>query len=57
MGDRRKCQTYTASPAESGGLPVMLGEPKRFETVEGELVPGPEEFEHEQNNHCQPCYS
>jgi len=25
MGDRRKCQTYTASPAEPGGLPVMLG--------------------------------
>jgi hypothetical protein len=24
MGDRRKCQTYTASPAEPGGLPVML---------------------------------
>jgi len=26
MGDRRKCQTYTASPAEPGGLPVMLDE-------------------------------
>jgi hypothetical protein len=26
MGDRRKCQTYTASPAEPGGLPVMLVE-------------------------------
>jgi hypothetical protein len=26
MGDRRKCQTYTASPAEPGGLPVMLGD-------------------------------
>ena len=25
MGDRRKCQTYAASPAEPGGLPVMLG--------------------------------
>ena len=25
MGDRRKCQTYTASPAEPGDLPVMLG--------------------------------
>jgi hypothetical protein len=25
MGDRRKCQTYTASPAEPGGLLVMLG--------------------------------
>jgi hypothetical protein len=24
MGDRRKCQTHTASPAEPGGLPVML---------------------------------
>jgi len=24
MGDRRKCQTYTASPAEPGGLPGML---------------------------------
>jgi hypothetical protein len=24
MGDRRKRQTYTASPAEPGGLPVML---------------------------------
>ena len=24
MGDRRKCQTYTASPAEPGGLPAML---------------------------------
>jgi hypothetical protein len=24
MGDRRKCQTYTASPAEPGDLPVML---------------------------------
>ena len=24
MGDGRKCQTYTASPAEPGGLPVML---------------------------------
>jgi hypothetical protein len=24
VGDRRKCQTYTASPAEPGGLPVML---------------------------------
>src|SRR6266436_5631755 len=23
-GDRRKCQTYTASPAVPGGLPVML---------------------------------
>jgi hypothetical protein len=27
MGDRRKCQTYTASPAEPGGLPVMLEMP------------------------------
>ena len=27
MGDRRKCQTYTASPAEPGGLPVMLVRP------------------------------
>jgi hypothetical protein len=27
MGHRRKCQTYTASPAEPGGLPVMLGGP------------------------------
>ena len=27
MGDRRKCQTYTASPAEPGGLPVMLDRP------------------------------
>lgn len=26
MGDRRKCQTYAASPAEPGGLPVMLGQ-------------------------------
>ena len=25
MGDRRKCRTYAASPAEPGGLPVMLG--------------------------------
>jgi hypothetical protein len=24
MGDRRKCQTFAASPAEPGGLPVML---------------------------------
>jgi DNA-binding MarR family transcriptional regulator len=24
MGDRRKCQTYAASPAEPGGLPDML---------------------------------
>jgi hypothetical protein len=24
MDDRRKCQTYAASPAEPGGLPVML---------------------------------
>ena len=24
MGDRRKCQTYAASPAEPGGLLVML---------------------------------
>src|SRR5258708_23838107 len=24
MGDRRKCQTYAASPAEPGDLPVML---------------------------------
>jgi hypothetical protein len=24
MGDRRKCQTYAASPAEPGGLPLML---------------------------------
>ena len=24
MGDRRKCRTYAASPAEPGGLPVML---------------------------------
>ena len=23
-GDRRKCQTYAASPAEPGGLPLML---------------------------------
>ena len=28
MGDRRKCQTFTASPAEPGGLPVMLGSDK-----------------------------
>src|ERR1700682_5927237 len=27
MGDRRKCQTFAASPAEPGGLPVMLGRP------------------------------
>jgi AbiV family abortive infection protein len=27
MGDRRKCQTFAASPAEPGGLPVMLGNP------------------------------
>jgi hypothetical protein len=26
MGDRRKCRTFTASPAEPGGLPVMLVE-------------------------------
>ena len=25
MGDHRKCQTYAASPAEPGGLPLMLG--------------------------------
>jgi hypothetical protein len=25
VGDRRKCQTYAASPAEPGGLLVMLG--------------------------------
>jgi len=24
MDDRRKCRTYAASPAEPGGLPVML---------------------------------
>jgi hypothetical protein len=24
MGDRRKCETYAASRAERGGLPVML---------------------------------
>jgi hypothetical protein len=24
MGDRRKCQTFAASPAEPGGLSVML---------------------------------
>jgi hypothetical protein len=24
MGDRRKCQTYTASPAEPAVLPVVL---------------------------------
>jgi hypothetical protein len=24
MGDRRKCQTFTASTTEPGGLPVML---------------------------------
>ena len=24
MGDRRKCQTFTASPPEPGGLPAML---------------------------------
>src|SRR5713226_8683437 len=26
MGDRRKCQTYAASPAEPGSLPVMLSD-------------------------------
>jgi len=25
MGDRRICQTFAASPAEPGGLPLMLG--------------------------------
>ena len=35
MGDRRKCQTYTASPAEPGGLPVMLGPAGSSESVEG----------------------
>ena len=29
MGDRRKCQTYAASPAEPGGLPVMLERMRR----------------------------
>src|SRR5258707_1743343 len=29
-GDRRKCQTYTASPAEPGGLPVMLEGDRRW---------------------------
>ena len=27
MGDCRKCQTSTASPAKPGGLPVMLDYP------------------------------
>jgi hypothetical protein len=27
MGDRRKCRTNAASPAEPGGLPVMLAKP------------------------------
>ena len=29
MGDRRKCQTYAASPAEPGGLPIMLARTAR----------------------------
>ena len=33
MGDRRKCQTYTASPAEPGGLPAMLARPRTASTV------------------------
>jgi hypothetical protein len=34
MGDRWKCQTYTASPAEPGGLLVMLGRAGYFSTGE-----------------------
>ena len=30
MDDRRKCQTSTATPAEPGGLPLMLGTPRNF---------------------------
>ena len=33
MGDRRKCQTYAASPAEPGGLPVMLAGAPGFRTM------------------------
>ena len=33
MGDRRKCQTFAASPAEPGGLPVMLGRTLRARTI------------------------
>ncbi len=34
MGDRRKCQTYAASPAEPGGLPVMLETDRLRDRVE-----------------------
>jgi hypothetical protein len=30
MGDRRICQTFAASPAEPGGLPLMLGTDKKM---------------------------
>ena len=36
MGHRRKCQTYTASPAEPGGLPVMLAEAAPLEAARGQ---------------------
>jgi hypothetical protein len=34
MGDRRKCQTFAASPAEPGGLPVMLVDEDSTQRVE-----------------------
>ena len=33
MDDRRKCRTYAASPAEPGGLPVMLA--RRHDRISG----------------------
>ena len=39
MGDRRKCQTYTASPAEPGGLPVMLEAKNDGRSIGGSLNP------------------
>jgi hypothetical protein len=44
MGDRRKRQTYTASPAEPGGLPVMLDEAIAF--VGADNAAGRVDFKH-----------
>ena len=39
MGDRRKCQTYTASPAEPGGLTVMLASTSTTPTTPSPMPP------------------
>jgi len=40
MGDRRKCQTCAASPAEPGGLPVVLGQSFAQKRMHDEAIAG-----------------